>query len=126
MKFSRLTLLLVLTFLFVSCSEVQPLPVKTKPIEKSATVLVSMYDDSKDKNSYRIFIDYKDINATLKPNDETLFNVKEGSINIQVVKKRETASIDLVVQKDKLYRLRIFKDERNHIQLLQVSNSSRE
>ena len=101
-------------------------PKKIEHLSQSAIVLISMYDDTKDKNSYRVYINHKEINATLMPNTESRFEVKEGNINIQIVKRRETASIDLVVLKDKTYKLRVFKDHRGHIELLQVANSSNE
>lgn len=124
MKLFHLLITLLVSFVFVSCSKVQPLPQKSSDSKSSATILVSMYDESKDKNSYRVYINHKDINTTLSPNTQNVFNVKVGRVNVQIVKKRETASIDLVVLKNKTYRLRIFKNERSHIELLQVPNTS--
>jgi len=101
----------------------KPLVKEKIQAQNSAIVSLTMHDNSKYKNSYRVFINYRDLNTTLRVNEENRFEVKPGKTNIQIVKNRETASIDIETQKSRIYKLRVFADERGHIQLLQVSNS---
>ena len=126
MKYFYSLLLFIVTVGFVACTEVKPPLKETTKSQNSAEISLIMHDDSKYKNSYRVYINYKDLNTTLTSNVESIFEVKPGKTNIQVVKNRETASIDLETLKNRTYKLRVFVDERAHIQLLQVANSLNE
>jgi len=126
MKYFYLPLLFLVAFGFVACSEVKSPLKETRKSQNSAEVSLIMHDDSKYKNSYRVYINNRDLNTTLTSNVESNFEVKVGKTNIQVVRNRETASIDLETLMNRTYKLRVFVDERGHIQLLQVANSLNE
>ena len=123
MKYFYSLVLFIVILSFVSCSEVSPPLKETTKSQNSVVVSLIMNDDSQYKNRYRVYINNKELNTSLMSNIESKFEVKPGKINIQVVKNRETASIDLETQKNRTYKLRVFADERGHIQLLQIANS---
>jgi hypothetical protein len=106
-----------------SCSEVKPQKQKTHRVHDAGTVSIIMYDDSKLRNEYRVYVDSVDTNSTLFASGVSEYKISAGSRVIQVIKKRETASLKLNIEKGKLYTLKVIKDDRDHIQLLQVANS---
>jgi len=126
MKSSYLAILFSMLFMFISCAQVEVVNKDQQVVENAAFVSILMYDDSRDKNSYRVYFNNIDTNKTLMPNISTHFSIKQGHTKIQVVKKRETASIELVVKREKSYSFRIFENDRGHIEILQVSNSLKE
>jgi len=118
----------IVTFIFLlssfnSCSAVKPQKNKSHKVHNAGTVAIIMYDDSKLKNEYRVYVDSVDTNSTLFASGVSEYKISAGSRVIQVIKKRETASLRLQIEKGKLYTLRVIKDDKDHIQLLQVSNS---
>lgn len=124
MKYIYLVAALFLFSLLNSCAEVKPQIENTLIVHNAGTVAILMQDDSKLKNDYRVYVDSVDTNTTLLANGLSEYKISAGSRVIQVIKKRETASLKLEIKEGCLYTLRVIEDERNHIQLLQVANSS--
>jgi len=124
-QISVLSLFLLLAF-FSSCAEVKPQKLNTLKVDNAGTVAIIMYDETQLKNDYRVYVDSVDTNTTLFANGMSEYKITEGKRVIQVVKKRETASLKLMIKKGNFYTLRVIKDEKNHIELVQVANSSGE
>jgi len=103
-----------------------PESMEKKEYKKISDAVVKIYahgvsDDAK----YRVYINNRDTNRTLGRDVFTKFYVPKGRLNLQIVKKRETASIDMRVEANQIYTLNIFNDASNHIELMQVPNNSR-
>ena len=117
-------LIFILTLiLFSACSKKEAEPVvldilETKKYDAIAKIIVS--DDA--KAAYKIYVNFKDINRTLEVNKFTKVYLQEGKTNIQIVKKRKTASIDFEVKKEKNYKFRVLSTPSNDLMILQIPN----
>ena len=107
-------ILLVMTFLLNSCAS------KKETLAKSVAknVYIQLLNEISQDN-YRVYLNFKDTNRTLNKNSITKFTVGIGNTNIQIVKKRKTASIDFIVQKGKKYYFNIFTTMDKELIILQ-------
>ena len=107
-------LLLILSMSLNSCVS------KKEPLAKGeiANVFIQLLDSSSD-DKYQVYLNYKDSNRTLDKNSITKFSLGLGEANIQIVKKRKTASIDFVVQKGKNYYFNVFSTMDKELIILQ-------
>jgi len=107
-------LLLTLSILFNSCTlKKEPLPES-----KAANVYIQLLDEgSQDK--YKVYLNFKECNRTLTKHSITKFSVRSGKTNIQIVKKRKTASIDFTLKKGRKYYFNVFTTMDKELIILQ-------
>ncbi len=104
----------MLSFLCNSCaSKKESL---AKPEESN--IYIQLLDEDT-LNNYRVYLNFKDTNRSLNKYYITKFTVGLGDTNIQIVKKRKTASIDLNVQKGAKYYFNVFTSIDKELIILQ-------
>jgi len=112
-----------IVLVFTSCSNMQVGFEKDSPFYGGGVVYIYL-GDVKSIDKYRVYINNEDTSVDLCANTKTRFGIVEGQTNIQVVKGRETASIDIFLNKSNEYYLKVITNEKNTIMLVQVPKSS--
>lgn len=124
MKKLFVTVFVVLMTFMSGCSNIQVGAEEDTPFYGGGIVSIYLPNGSDSKTPYRVYINNEDTQVTLLTNKKTRFGIVEGKTNIQIVKGRETASINLFVNKSNEYYLRVMLNEQNKIDLLQVSKNA--
>jgi len=82
------------------------------------------------QDTNNIHIIYSDVNAkecrvyinSVESKQKKAFRVKSAKVTIQIVRKHETASIDMLIKKDAKYTLRVLENYQGKIEIIEIAN----
>ena len=124
MKKIYMFLVASIALLFVSCSNLD-VGFEEDSMFYGGGILYIYLDDVKAKEGeYKVYINQEDTEVSLTDHSKTRFGIVPGETNIQVVRGRQTASINIFLQKSNSYYLKVMQNPQGHIELLQVQASA--
>ncbi len=124
MKKIYMVLVASIALMFVSCSNLD-VGFEEDSMFYGGGILYIYLDDVKAKEGeYKVYINQEDTEVSLTDHSKTRFGIVPGETNIQVVRGRQTASINIFLQKSNSYYLKVMQSPQGHIELLQVQESA--
>ncbi|WP_457747156.1 hypothetical protein [Sulfurimonas sp.] len=116
----------LLSFLTVSCSSMQVGFDEESPFYDGGVVYIYLDGDVNGEKTYRVYINNEDSEVSLVPGTKTRFGIAPQEIKIEILKGKQSASIDLNLKESQSYYLRVKDSHAGKLEIIEMPKSALE
>ena len=125
MKRLQVTFFSFLFLLLMSgCSNMQIGFEEDSPFYDGGVVYIYLDENASEDTQYRVYINNEDSEVRLLPGAKARFGIEPEDIKIDILKGRQSATIDLKLEKSKSYYLKVQESNDGRLEIIEVNKSA--